>query len=162
VFRGVEQRGALTVGVANNPGAPLLDAAEHPILLDTGPEAIAGSTRMKAGTAQRALLTVFSSAVMVRLNRVYDGYMVDVRATNRKLERRSVRMVRAVTGAGEDAARDALARCGGRGKPAVLVVRGLSAEDAAAALGRHGGSLRAALADLADLADRAPARGERR
>ncbi len=141
-------REAMTIGVANNPGAPLLAAAEHAILLDTGPEAIAGSTRMKAGTAQRALLTVFSSAVMVRLNRVHDGLMVDLRATNRKLERRSVRMLCAITGAAEDTARQALADCNGRVKPAVLVVHGLAPTAAAAALDRHGGSLRAALADL--------------
>jgi N-acetylmuramic acid 6-phosphate etherase len=140
-------RGALTVAVANNPGAPLLEGADHAILLDTRAEAIAGSTRMKAGTAQRALLTVLSSAIMVRLQRVYDGHMVDLRATNAKLEHRSLRMLMAVTGTTEEKARAALAACAGRVKPAVLVVAcGLTPDAAAARLAATGGSLRLALA----------------
>ena len=139
-------RGALTVAVANNPGAPLLAGADHPLLLATGAEAIAGSTRMKAGTAQRALLTVLSSAIMVRLQRVYDGYMVDLRATNAKLARRALGMLMAVTGAEEPPARAALAACAGRVKPAVLVLRlGLTPEEAAARLTQAAGSLRRAL-----------------
>jgi len=66
-----KQRGALTVGIANNRNTPILENAEHPIWLDTGPEPIAGSTRMKAGTAQRIALNVLSSLVMIRLGRVY-------------------------------------------------------------------------------------------
>ena len=140
--------GALTVGVACNPQAPLLAAAEHPVLLATGSEVIAGSTRMQAGTAQRAFLTMFSSAVMVGLGHVHDGLMVDVQATNRKLVERSVRMLVAITGRDEEAARAALAACGGRVKPAALVLRGLTPEAAADALARSGGKLRAALAAL--------------
>jgi N-acetylmuramic acid 6-phosphate etherase len=139
-------RGALTIAAANNPEAPLLAIADHPILLDTGAEAIAGSTRMKAGTAQRALLTVLSSAIMVRLQRVYDGYMVDLQATNAKLERRSLLMLAALTGAADAAAAEALAACAGRVKPAVLVLRlGLAPDEAARRLAQAGGSLRRAL-----------------
>lgn len=146
--RRARARGALTLGVANNPGAPLLEAAEHPLLLATGPEAIAGSTRMKAGTAQKVLANLFSTLVMVKLGRVHDGYMVDLRATNRKLVRRSLRMLMQLTGVGEAAAQAALDACRGRVKPAVLVLRGLTAEAAEAALEQAGGSLRAALAGV--------------
>ncbi len=142
------RRGALTVGVANNAGAPLLAAAEHPVLLDTGAEVIAGSTRMKAGTAQKAMLNLFSSLVMVKLGRVHDGYMVDVVATNAKLVRRGEAMLMEMTGADEAAARAALARSNGHVKTAVLVLRGLTPDAAAAALERADGSLRGALADL--------------
>ncbi len=141
--------GALGIGIANNPSAPLLAAAELPILLDTGAEAIGGSTRMKAGTAQKATLNLLSSLVMTRLGRVHDGYMVDLRATNIKLKKRSERMLMEITGAGEAAARDALARCSGRVKPAVLVIKGLSPEAADKALLDAGGSLRGALQKLA-------------
>ncbi len=138
-------RGALGIGIANNPGAPLLAAAEYPILLDTGTEAIGGSTRMKAGTAQKATLNLLSSLVMTRLGRVHDGYMVDLRATNAKLRRRSERMLMEITGTSEEAARDALARCAGRVKPAVLVLKGLTPDAAERALAEAGGNLRIAL-----------------
>ena len=138
-------RGALGIAIANNPDAPLLAAAEHPILLDTGTEAIGGSTRMKAGTAQKATLNLLSSLVMTRLGRVHDGYMVDLRATNSKLRRRSERMLTEMTGATAEAARDALERCAGRVKPAVLVLKGLTPDAADRALANAGGSLRRAL-----------------
>jgi N-acetylmuramic acid 6-phosphate etherase len=137
--------GALGIGIANNPGAPLLAAADHPILLDTGAEAIGGSTRMKAGTAQKATLNLLSSLIMTKLGRVHDGYMVDLRATNAKLRRRSERMLIEITGAGAAAAQEALKRCDGRVKPAVLVLRGLSPDSAERALQAAGGSLRGAL-----------------
>lgn len=147
-LRRARERGALTLGIANNPATPLLEAAEHPILLDTGAEAIGGSTRMKAGTAQKAMLNLFSSLAMIRLGHVHDGYMVDVIATNAKLVRRSQAMLQALTGADEATARAALERCGGHVKSAVLVVRGLELEAARAALEAAGGSLRRALAAL--------------
>src|SRR5205823_9358920 len=84
-LREAAAQGALTIGIANNPNTAILDEADHPIWLDTGAEAIAGSTRMKAGTAQRVALTMLSSLVMIRLGRVYEGLMVDVQASNRKL-----------------------------------------------------------------------------
>lgn len=82
---------------------------------------------------------------MTKLGRVHDGYMVDLRATNAKLRRRSERMLIELTGTSEDAARDALARCSGRVKPAVLVLKGLTPEAAERALAEAGGSLRSAL-----------------
>lgn len=142
------EAGALTIAMANNRDAPLLREAEHAILLDTGPEAIAGSTRMKAGTAQKVALNLLSTLIMVRLGRVHDGLMVDVQALNAKLVVRTVRMLQQLTGCDEPAARDALARAGGHVKTAVLVVRGLNADQARAALTRADGSLRTALAEL--------------
>jgi len=140
--------GALTIAMANNRDAPLLHEAEHAVLLDTGPEAIAGSTRMKAGTAQKVALNLFSTLVMVRLGRVHDGLMVDVQALNAKLVVRTMRMLQQLTGCDEAAARDALTKANGHVKTAVLVVRGLSADQARASLARVDGSLRQALAEL--------------
>jgi N-acetylmuramic acid 6-phosphate etherase len=142
------QAGALTIGIANSPGSRLLEAAEHPILIETGPEAIAGSTRMKAGTAQKAALNLFSTSVMTLLGRVYRGRMVDMLARNEKLRRRAVRMLRELTGATTEQAAAALTQAGGRVKPAVLIVRGLRVAEAEALLARHGGDLRRAEAAL--------------
>jgi N-acetylmuramic acid 6-phosphate etherase len=94
VLRGAKAQGALTVALANNPGAPLLLEAHHPVLLDTGPEPIAGSTRLGAGTAQKAALNLFSTTLMVRLGRVYGNRMLRMRATNRKLKERGARMLK--------------------------------------------------------------------
>src|SRR6266699_3340752 len=113
--------GALTVGIANNPNTPLLDEADHPIRLYTGAEPIAGSTRMKAGTAQRVALTMLSSLVMIRLGHVYEGLMVDVQATNSKLVRRSERILAQLTGHSRDQAREALRRADGNVKLALLL-----------------------------------------
>jgi N-acetylmuramic acid 6-phosphate etherase len=138
--------GALTVGLSNNPGTPLLAAVDCPVLLDTGPEVISGSTRLKAGTAQKIALNTFSSAVMVRLGKVYGNLMVDVRATNAKLEGRAVRLVRHATGADETLARGALSECAGSVKIAIVkLLLGVSADEAARRLEAHAGHARAAL-----------------
>jgi N-acetylmuramic acid 6-phosphate etherase len=143
------RRGALTIGIANNLGTPLLDEAEHPIFLDTGPEPIAGSTRMKAGTAQRIALNLLSSLLMIRLGRVYKGLMVDVQASNTKLARRREAIVRRLTGRSLEEARDALARAGGSIKLAVLLLEGCDLARARATLDCAGGRLAAAVALLA-------------
>jgi N-acetylmuramic acid 6-phosphate etherase len=147
-LRGAKKSGALTIGIANNAGVPLLQDADHPILLDTGVEPIAGSTRMKAGTAQRITLNLLSSLLMIRLGRVYEGLMVDVQATNRKLAKRSENMLTHLTGKSIAEARDALARAEGSVKLAVLLLHGCALEDAKALLDRAGGRLRVALAEL--------------
>lgn len=140
-------KGALGVAMASNPDAPLLAAAEVPVLLDTGPELVAGSTRMKAGTAQKVALNLLSTLIMIRLGRVHDGHMVDMQATNAKLRVRARRMVVQIAGCTDEAADAALAQTGGRVKPAVVVaVKGTDAAGAAAALAAAGGSLRRALA----------------
>ena len=97
--RTLKRRGALTIGIANNRGTPILVEADYSIWLDTGLEPIAGSTRMKAGTAQRVTLNLLSSLVMIRLGREHEGLMVDVQAVNAKLERRSENILRRLTGA---------------------------------------------------------------
>ncbi len=147
-LRAGREAGAVTVGIANNPGAPLLDAAQFPVLLDTGPEMISGSTRLKAGTAQKIALNTLSSALMVRLGKVYGNLMVDVKATNRKLEGRALRLVRHATGAAESEAAAALAEAGGSVKTAIVMLKlGLSAAEAEARLRDNDGHARAALGE---------------
>jgi N-acetylmuramic acid 6-phosphate etherase len=143
-IRTLRERGGLTVGIACSAGAPLLTEADIGVLIRTGAEAIAGSTRMKAGTAQKAALNLFTTALMVRLGRVYRGRMVDMNARNAKLEQRAERMLCELTGASPDAARAALAMADGKVKLAVLILDGHPPEEAAALLARHGGHLRAA------------------
>jgi N-acetylmuramic acid 6-phosphate etherase len=138
--------GALTVGLANNPGAPLAAACEIGIVLDTGPEVISGSTRLKAGTAQKIALNTFSSAVMVRLHKVYGNLMVDLRATNAKLVQRALRLTVRATGAPEAAARDALAASGQRVKVAIVMLKaGVGVEAAEQRLAAAQGSVHEAL-----------------
>lgn len=142
------EAGALTIALANNPGAPLLSAADHGLLLDTGPEIISGSTRLKAGTAQKIALNTFSSALMVRLGKVFGNLMVDVRATNDKLEARALRLVRHATGADMTTAGQALAQAGGSVKTAIVMLElGLNAAEAEALLDKSRGQARLALAD---------------
>ena len=140
--------GALTIGIANSPGAPLLAAADHAILIETGAEPIAGSTRMQAGTAQKVALNLFSTLLMTRLGRVYQGQMVDMVARNSKLRGRAVRMLQGLTGCSPDAGSAALVQSGGSVKMAALILRGLSQADAEVTLARHQGQLRAALDSL--------------
>ena len=140
--------GVLTIAIANSPGAPLLAAAEHAILIDTGAEAIAGSTRMKAGTAQKAALTLLSTLVMIRLGRIHDGRMIEMRPTNAKLLARARRMVAELTGSDPAEANAALDQAGGSTKLAsLMILRGLDRDAAEALLARHSGILRQALAD---------------
>lgn len=134
-------RGALTIGIANNPGSPLLVAADHALLADTGSEAIAGSTRMKAGTAQKALLNLFSTATMMRCGRVYRGQMVEMRVSNDKLLARAQAMVGDLAEVDAVKAAQALAEGGNKIKTAILLARGLSASDAVDLLARHDGNL---------------------
>jgi N-acetylmuramic acid 6-phosphate etherase len=140
-------RGALTVGVANNPQAPVTVEAEIGITLDTGPEVISGSTRLKAGTAQKITLNTFSSALMVRLNKVYGNLMVDVKPTNAKLIRRSVSLTVLATGADEATARKTLEACGYHVKVAIVAIaRNINVGQAELRLVDSKGSVRAALA----------------
>jgi N-acetylmuramic acid 6-phosphate etherase len=138
--------GALTIGVSNNPATPLLTAAEHAVLADTGSEAIAGSTRMKAGTAQKAALNLLSTAIMLRLGLVHRGLMVNMQVSNAKLRGRAIDMVRDL--AGTDAAEAALEAAEWDIRRAVLVAKGVEPEAAATLLAHHGDSLSATLASL--------------
>jgi N-acetylmuramic acid 6-phosphate etherase len=145
-LREAKQRGALTIAIANNPQTPLLAEAEHPIWLDTGPEPIAGSTRMKAGTAQRIALNLLSSLVMIRLGRVYRGLMVDLKAVNKKLIRRSEKILLELSGRTREEVHDALRRADGNVKTALLLLEGCDLDEASRLLHRSGGQLRAAKA----------------
>jgi N-acetylmuramic acid 6-phosphate etherase len=121
----------------------------HPILVETGEEVVAGSTRMKAGTAQKIVLNLLSTLVMIRLGRVYRGLMVHMRTTNAKLRRRSELMVAQITGCEEATAIDALSQADGDVKIASLIVFGVDRPLAEAILARSGDNLRIALADVA-------------
>jgi N-acetylmuramic acid 6-phosphate etherase/N-acetylglucosamine-6-phosphate deacetylase len=137
--------GGLCGAVVNQPG-PIADAADIAVVIDSGPEIIAGSTRLSAGTVQKIALNALSSAIMIRLGKTFGPYMVDLRPANQKLRRRALRMVMTLTGAEEPAARAALAAAGSRVKTAVVMLRGgLDAAAADAALAGANGSLRAAL-----------------
>jgi N-acetylmuramic acid 6-phosphate etherase len=114
--------GALTVGIANNPHTPLAALAEIGITLDTGAEVISGSTRLKAGTAQKIALNTISSAVMVRLHKVFGNLMVDLRASNSKLIARAERLTMLATGCSADEARETLAQCGWHVKTAIVAI----------------------------------------
>jgi len=148
-LREARQRGALTVGIANNPETPLITEAEHPIYLATGPEPIAGSTRMNAGTAQRITLNLLSTLIMIRLGRIYRGMMVEVQACNAKLAKRRERMVAHLTGQNGEPVREALKRADGSVKLAVLLLQGYDIAEAEAVLERVGGRLGAAIDHLA-------------
>ncbi len=138
--------GALTGAIVNNPGCPLAAAAEIAVQIASGPEVIAGSTRLSAGTTQKIALNTLSSTVMLRQGKVFGPYMVDMRATNDKLRRRALRMTMDITGAAEPAARVALEQCHNHVKIAVLMLlRQLSAEEAAQKLAAADSSLRRAL-----------------
>lgn len=140
--------GALTVGMCNNPQAPIALEAEIGITLDTGQEVIAGSTRLKAGTSQKIALNTLSSAIMVRLHKVHGNLMVDLKPTNAKLIRRAIALTMRVAGTDEEAARAMLEATGYQVKVAIVALtRKISVEQAQARLVAADGSLRQAIAD---------------
>jgi N-acetylmuramic acid 6-phosphate etherase len=141
------ERGAFTVAIANNPGAPLLADAEVGVLLDTGPEVLAGSTRMAAGTAQKAALNALSTVVLARLGGAYENLMVGMRPVNDKLRVRAAGIVTEATGRDDAAARAALAACGDRIRDAIVVLRtGLTPGEARRRLEAAGERVRTVLA----------------
>ena len=137
--------GALTVAISCNPGARLTQVADHAVVVDTGAEVVAGSTRMKAGTAQKVVLNMISTQVMVRLGHVHDGLMVDMRAQNDKLRGRAQGMVMRMADVSSDKADAALQQCDWRVKPAVLVALGATPGQAEMALSEAQGLLRQAM-----------------
>lgn len=141
--------GALTIGIANNP-SPLLETCTHPILTETGPEPIAGSTRMKAGSAQKIVLNLISTLVMIRLGRVFSGLMVDMKPTNDKLRHRACRMVAQITGVDEPEAAQALDTADWNIKLAVLIQKGMNPTTGRALLDRCNGDLGQALTGITD------------
>jgi N-acetylmuramic acid 6-phosphate etherase len=141
--------GAVTIGVANNPGTALLKTAKFPILVETGRELIAGSTRMKAGTAQKVVLNLISSGIMLRLGRVYRGMMVNMLPTNAKLKRRAEAMVSQIADCDPAQAARALEEAEGEIKVAVLLTLGADTAEAETILRQYDGNLRRVFAELA-------------
>lgn len=138
--------GAATIGFTCNAGAPINDHADTTITVVVGPEVLAGSTRMKAGTATKMVLNMLTTGAMVRLGKTYGNLMVDVQASNDKLVRRTSRLVCRLTGLGEADAKELLRRCDGELKTAVVSHRlGIDAATARARLAAAQGRLRAAL-----------------
>lgn len=140
---------AVTIGIANNPDTALLASAKFPILVETGRELIAGSTRMKAGTAQKVVLNLISSGIMLRLGRVYRGMMVNMQPTNAKLKRRAEAMVAQIAHCDPSHAARALEQADGDIKMAVLLAWGVDRVDANAILKNCDGNLRSVLTEIA-------------
>jgi N-acetylmuramic acid 6-phosphate etherase len=148
-LRAAREAGAMTVLISSNVSAPLAALADHCLLADTGPEAIAGSTRLKAATAQKMLLNALSTATMVRLGRTYSNLMIGMNGRNAKLRQRQIRILLAASGASEAACRAELARCDGDLRLALLcLLTGLSPDEARPALLTQFSSVRAAVARL--------------
>lgn len=143
--------GALGIGMANNVDTPLLRLADCPVFLDTGSEVLAGSTRMSAGTAQKIALNLFSTTLMMRLNRTYGNLMVDMGAVNAKLDQRRIKLLQGVLpDVTHEKASACLEQAGGWVKLAALIARGDSANQGRDRLMLHRGSLRSALNAIED------------
>ena len=139
--------GVPTVAIVNNAGSPVAEVAELAVELLTGPEVIAGSTRLSAGTAQKIALSTLSTAVMVRLGKTYGPYMIDMHASNLKLRRRALRMIQVITNADADTAIRTLSEAGGSLKTAVVALLvHCSVTEAKQRLDRADGRVRGALA----------------
>jgi N-acetylmuramic acid 6-phosphate etherase len=150
-LRAARERGAFTASVVCNPGSPLSREADVAVELDVGPELITGSTRLKAGTAQKLALNMLTTASMVRSGKVYGNLMVDLTATNEKLRRRAARIVAHVAGIDPAAAVPLLEQTGYRAKPAILMARaGCDPGEAERRLADAGGMLRVALDALGE------------
>jgi N-acetylmuramic acid 6-phosphate etherase len=140
------RRGAVTIGVTSNPRSPLSSLAAIGVVTETGPEAITGSTRMKAGTAQKMVLNMLSTAAMVRIGRVYDNWMIGVALTNQKLRARGLRILAEASGATVAEATRAL-RQSGHSMPVALIIlkSGVTAREAQRHLRNAGGNIRKAM-----------------
>jgi N-acetylmuramic acid 6-phosphate etherase len=147
-LRFAKRRGATTIGITANRGTAISRLASIAIVPVTGPELIHGSTRLKAGSAQKAVLNMLSTAALVRLGRVYNNWMVDVALANHKLRGRGLRILREATGASETQAARALARAGGKMRVALVMLKtGTSAREAQRRLQQARGNLRSALGE---------------
>ncbi|MFT9098962.1 MAG: N-acetylmuramic acid 6-phosphate etherase [Zymomonas mobilis subsp. pomaceae] len=145
VIRAAREAGALTIGIANNLKAPLLEEAEYPIVAATGSEPVAGSTRMKAGTAQKAILNTLSTAIMLKLGLVCRGLMVNMRVSNAKLRQRAHDIIGRLAKVDEEKATCALIEAHDDIRKAVLIAMNLSADQADQLLIDHRGNLRQAM-----------------
>jgi N-acetylmuramic acid 6-phosphate etherase len=147
-LRRARSLGARTIALTGNPSSPAARAADISIALRTGAEMIAGSTRLKAGTAQKLVLNMLSTAAMVRLGHVYDNLMIDVAQTNAKLRRRAVAILEQATGARKSVAARALHKAGGNSRAALVMLRtGANLAEARRRLKMAGNNLRIALGE---------------
>lgn len=147
--KAAHERGATLIGLANRAASPLLHIADYPILLDSGPEPLHGSTRLAAGTAQKSALGLLSTLANARLGHIYRGHMVNVRPENEKLRRRAVHIVAKLADVDEDAASASLARAQGDVKCAIVMACGAATRhNAQELLAQAGGHIGAALARL--------------
>jgi N-acetylmuramic acid 6-phosphate etherase len=143
------KQGAYTACIACNPNAGMISVSDQAIVAEVGPEVVAGSTRLKAGTAQKLILNMITTGTMIRTGKTYGNWMVDVRPTNIKLRQRAVRIVSALAEVSPEQAVETLQHCANDVKRSVLVARfGLSSEEAGTLLSRHGGRLRLAMSEL--------------
>jgi len=144
-----KNRGAATIALCNNPDAPLLQKVDLGICIPVGAEVLTGSTRMKAGTSQKLVLNMLSTATMVKLGKVYQNLMVDLKATNHKLKLRAQNIVMETTGCDSETAIALLEQSQYEVKPAILMhLCGVDYKNARASLNKHAGHLRKALAEL--------------
>ena len=142
------EQGAFTAALTCNPDSAMAQAADVALTPIVGPEIVTGSSRMKAGTAQKLVLNMLSTGAMIRSGKVYGNLMVDVEATNQKLVQRQINIVKQATECDDATAQQALTACGGHCKTAiVMVLAGLTAEEARALLDQNRGFIRAALRD---------------
>jgi len=145
------EAGAKTVAIVSNRDSRMGDLADVPIVVETGAEVVSGSTRMKAGTAQKLVLNMLTTAAMTRLGYVHDGYMIGVQATNSKLRERAARIVANISGVGQQEASDALEKADGDLKVAVIMSKsGKTSKEAREIVEKAGGILRRALETLED------------
>lgn len=144
-----QRLGCLTVAIANNQNAQNFKKAKHSILIETGPEILSGSTRLKAGTSQKICLNILSTGLMIKLHKTYGNLMVNVKTSNIKLRKRALALVVQITKANEEEALNALESSNYRVKHAVLkILRGLNYQEAEAELIKHNGSLEGALLSI--------------
>ena len=145
-LRRAHEAGALTVSIAGAAGSPLAEVADHELVLDVGPEVISGSTRLKAGTAQKLVLNTISTVAFVKLGKTLGNLMVDVQPANAKLRARARQAVALATGASESDVEHAIAAAGGDTKVAIVALSsGVDADEARSRLEAAGGNVRKAL-----------------
>lgn len=143
-----KQQGAFSAALTCNPNSPMSQAADVALTPVVGPEVVTGSSRMKAGTAQKLVLNMLTTGAMIRSGKVYGNLMVDVEATNQKLVQRQINIVKQATDCDEATAQQALNACHGHCKTAiVMVLAGLDASEAKALLKQNSGFIRNALRD---------------
>ena len=141
-------KGALTIGISNNAKSRSTDLSDFGICVETGSEIVAGSTRMKAGTAQKAILNILSTSIMMRRGLVYNGMMVNMRISNAKLLARGQAMICTLAGVGQSEAARALEEADNEISPAILIALGMTKSEAIRLLSLHHGQLRKAIAAM--------------